>query len=545
MIYFDCLEVLGLTQTCDFWGSNINFRNVQNYTARGRVSGDPNSELIAPAWSNMSGLMSYSSGYMPIYAQGVLLGTGKITQLGFEGGTDVRNKLFTLDFQILKSGDLSNVTGSLYSGLDSGFQFFPYLNSLTESYQYSQNNNLTTEISRNLNFELEKTYTSQLSGAHLLGTYILGTLANLGIYSPPVPPQFSGIEGVVRGLSQSLDTINGSFSFSENISYQSGRAYVHEYQHSLDYNEGIATVTEQGTVQSTRRVSGTGSRMDFTISGWNETITGIFPRVSGVFSRWQDQFQNSGCPLSAEPYTRGLTKDYSRGLLSYDFIYNNDPSYKSGIFHSYEQTLSLNDLGWIEVGVNGNIRAKTTGNITGLTTFYRNQVAPNITGYARTAYTGSVNFFKSPYCSGGYTGNLSPLNSEESYTDLPATIDYDFNFTDDPSYTTGIFRRIKNTISNQEVVPIVNIFRMVNDKELPQNSFQSRLGLLTNNIEIIGTTGASLAQYKSAASGRLVVPTGNYWMVENSYNFSPSVNKFSMSVGYNYEGYRAINDFNI
>jgi len=545
---FECLEILGLTQQCDFWGDNINYRNVQNFTVRGRVSGDRNAALIAPAWSGMSGLMTYSSGYLPIYAQGIFLGTGKFTQLQFAGGTDVRDKIFTAGFQILKSGDLSNVTGSTYVGLSGAFEFFPYLNSMTESYQYSQQNNLTTEFTRDINLALEKGYINQVTGVHQILSGVLGSMANLGIYFNPIPTHLSGVEGVTRSINKAVDIINGTLSYSETFNYQSGRSYVHEYQHSLSYEEGIATVSEQGSVQGNRRTSGTGDRMQYTNSGWASASTGIFTRVSGVFTRWQDQFQNSGCPLDTQPMERNITRDYSRGLISYNYSYNNDPAYKSGFYHSYEQSLTINDLGWIDVSINGILNTRqidVSGALSNLNTHYKTTIYPQVSGYAFSGYSGSINFFKNPYCYGGYSGSLSLLNSKETYANRPAKIEYNFNFTDDPSYfPTGKFSKIKNTISNQEVTALVNTFRIVNFKELPQNSYQSNLGLITNNIEIVGS-GATLAEYKTAASGRLVIPSGENWMVQNTYNFSPLKNTFSMSVGYNYAGYRGINDFAI
>jgi len=494
--------------------------------------------------------MAYSSGYLPIYTQGVFLGSGKITQMSFEGGTDVRYKPFSIGFEILKSGDLSAVTGELYTGISQIYNFLPFFNGFSETCEYSQTNNLTTDFTRNISFGFEKGYMNQITGAHMASVKILSCLTELGVYSPLPPPQYSGVEGMLNSVYQTIDTINGNFSYSEAYSYQSGLPWIHEYQNSLQYDEGVTTVSEQGTIKATQRFSGYGDRIAYANSGWSVIEPQIYPRVYNVFDRWYDQFQYAtGCLLDSEPAQKNLTKDYARGLISYDYSYNNDAASNSGFYNSYEQSLTLNNDGWIDVQVNGELRARQTspsGALDYLTLQYTGSIRPQISGYAEIAYSNSENYFKSPFCSTGYLGVLALLNTEETYGDLPARISYGYSFTDDPSYiTTGIFRRIKNRISNQEVTPLVNTFRIVNYLELPQNSYQSNLGVLSNSIEIIGTTGAALSQYKSAASGRLVVPTGIYWMISNTYEYSPLENRFAMNVAYNYEGYRAINDYNL
>lgn len=545
----DCVEILGLTQTCDFWGDSINYRNVQNYSARARVSGDRNLLSVVPSWSNQSGIMALSSGYMPIYVQGVFLGSGKLTQIQFDGGIDLNYRPFSVNFEILKSGDLSYVTGELYTGITNVFEFLPYLNSLTEECQYSQSNNKTVDFSRDITFDLEKGYINQITGAHTLSVGILSCLTELGVYTPLPPPHYSGVEGMVKNISQKIDTINGNFSYSEAYSYQSGVPWVHEYQHSLEYGtEGITNISEQGTIQSNRRINGTGERIYYAIVGWDLIETGIYTRITGVFNRWSDQFQSgAGCPIGPFPYEKSFTKDYPRGLISYNYSYNNDPAAESGYYNSYEQSISLSNDGWIEVQVNGDLRSRQnnlTGALSGLYNIYTEEIRPQIPNYAYNAYSSSVDFFKSPFCPSGYLGSLALLGSEETYTEVPAEISYNFDYTDDPSYiSTGVFRKIKNTLSNQEVTPLVNIFRIANYLELPQNSFQSNLGVLTNNIEIIGDSGVSISQYKSAASGRIITPTGNFWMTDNTYQFNPVNNEFSMNVSYNYEGFRSINDY--
>ncbi len=538
----NCVELFGLNQTYEFFGDAINYRNVQNYSAKARFDGSIDNTSIYPVWTGVAGLLAQVTGVIPIYTQGVFLGSGKITSFSAQDGADVTDKPFSINFEILKSGDLSNFTGA---GLTGTYSYLPYLNSLEESIQYTQNNLATTDYTRNISFGIEKGYFNQISGAKIVSSSLLSGLVQLGVYSPLQPPHYSGASGMFTSRSQSIDTINGNFSYSEAYSYQPGIQWVHEYQHSLQYDNGISTVSEQGTIQANRR--GT-RRIDYAISGWNVVNTGIYSRVTGVFGRWNMEFQStSGCFLDSIPSDKSFTEDFAKGNISYNYSYNNDPSSNGSYYNSYQQTISENQNGWLETQINGSLRyknPKTTGALAALNLIYTGAIRPQIQNYVQDFGNNSLFFFGTTGCY--YAGVSTLSNSNETYIDIPTEIDYDFSYTNDPTYiSTGSFRKIKNTLSNQEVTALTNIFRIVNYLELPQNSFQSNMGILSNKIEIIGSSGVSIDSYKSTATGRLVTPTGNYWMTANSYNFNPFGYEFSMDVQYAYEGYRAINDFNI
>lgn len=547
----DCAEVLGLNQTCDFWGDSINYRNVQDYTAKIRLSGDPANNSIIPAWNNMSGALSYSSGVHAIYCQGVFLGSGKVTNLSFEGGIDVNYKDYSIGFQILKSGDLTSMsTGfATYIGINSIREYLPYLNSLTESCQYSQSNNLTIDFDRSISFDFEKGFGSQITGANTIASRILSGLAYLGVYIPLPPPQYTGAFGLRKSKREVVDTINGNFSYDESYSYQEGLSWVHEYSNSLNNGaDGITNVSEQGTIQATQGDNEAEDRTAYANSGWAVIQPAIFPRCKSFFNLWEGVFQVSGgCALDSTPYEKSLSKDYSRGILSYNYSYNNDATSNSGYYNSYEQSVSINDLGWVDVSVGGQVRLKTTnptGDMDILYPIYTGSIRPAISGYANSIYLSSATYLKSPFCPSVSYSPLSLLNSTESFSEVPAIISYDYSYSDDPSYiSSGPFRKIKNTLTNQEVTSLVNIFKVVNYLELPQNSYQSNLGILTNNIEMVGTSGVSIGDYKIAALNRVIIPSGEYWITSETYNFNPLSYLFSMNVQFAYEGYRAINNY--
>ena len=543
--FLDCAEVLGFSQRCDFWGDAINYRNVEDYTARARFK--TYLGLAAPLWSGISGLTPYITGdYFQIYANGVNLGSGKITSFSSEGGQDISNKLYNVGFQILKTGDLAFLTGQLFSGYAGNTSFFPFLNSFTESFDYSQDHNRTVNFNRNLDINFERGFTNTLSGANGIQTALLGTLTDFGIYHPIQPGQYFSGQGIKQS-SSSLDEINGTYSYGESYSYQSGTPYTWDYSHNLTYSEnGISTVAENGKILATRRNTTGDSKINYALLGWATVETGIFSRVSGIYSRWSGVY-DSTCEFLNDPIEKSVSKNYFEGSVSYGYSYSNDPANQSGYYWSYEDQISQSQDGWAEVSENGSLRTKeyTTTGIE-LLISAMSGVESGITGRANSVYSSSSSFFKNAVCTTGYTGYLVETNNQKSYTERPISIDYSYNFTDDPSFIgSGTIRRVKSTYSDTKPVHMANNFLILNSEELVQGSNQSTLGVLSNRVEIIGTPGVIIPAYYARAIQEMRIPSGVSFISDEKFSFDPFSYSFSFNRDYTYSKYRQINDYKV
>lgn len=540
----DCAEILGHSQNCEFWGDAFNWRNVQNYTTRARFKTKTDSAY--PLWSGISGLMPIVTGdYFAVYLNGVSVGSGKVTSFSSQGGQDISNKLYDVDFQVLATGDLSYMTGKYYSGLSGMFSFLPYLNSLNETFEYSQEHNKTVNFNRSLDINFERGFVDTLTGASGIKNTILGTLADFGIYHPLQPSQFFSREGI-RQESSRLDQINNSYSWSENYQYQSGLPYTWDYSHNLSFDEnGVSNITEAGKVLSTRRLA-SGQKIDYANSGWAVVQTGIFGRVSGFYSSWSGVL-NSNCSIGNDPVEKSVSRNKYEGSVSYSYAYNNDFSNYSGAFWSYENEISRDQEGYTEVTEQGNIRAKRseTGQMPFLISFYSG-VATGVTGRVINLYNNTSGFFKNPSCSTGYIGSLTETLQEKTFINRPAEISYNFNFSDDPSlFSTGVFRKVKVNYSDNQPVHLTNFFNIINSEELAQGSFQSTLGVLSTEVEIVGDEGVSISGYLSRARAEARVPSGVSFISNEQYSFDPFSRTFGWNRDYTYSKYRGLNEYNI
>ena len=538
----DCSEVLGLTQRCDFWGETINYRNVQEYSAKARFR--TKSGISKPLWNSLSGQKPYITGdYFAILVNGVDLGSGKVTSFSSEGGQDVSSRLFDVAFQILKTGDLGFMTGSLFTGLAQSYSIFPYLNNLSEKFEYSQENNKTINYSHSLDIDFERGLIDRLSGVSGLKTSVLNTLVDFGIYYPIQPNQYKSGNGIKR-LSETFDEINGSYSYEEEYSYQSGLSYIWDYNHSLSFSQdGLTSMSEDGKITASQR---TGEKIEFALSGWNSIQTGIFARLTTASSRWSGdigfypQFVN-------DPVEKKVTKNYYEGSVSYGYSYSSDLSNQSGFNWSYENSISLDQEGYTSVSEDGSLYSKKydVGEMDFLLLKFKN-VCSGVTGRANSLYDSTSLFFKNAVCVTGTTGLLVETNTDRTFVERPPKIDYSYQFSDDPSFfSNGEFKKVKRTVSNTSPVHIANTFNIINDAEIVQGSFQSTLGTLSNSIEIIGKKDTTISSYYNRAISEVLVPSGTYFISNENYTYDPFTYIFNFNRDYSYSKYRSLNDYQV
>lgn len=570
-------ESLSLVRENDIWGDLFNYRNRDIYTVRGRLLGDYSLESITQVWAGMSGMIRNVTGnYIPFSINGLTVGTGRIKSLNFEPSTDVRDKKYNLTFEVLKTGNLYNLTGSGYESLQLYLSDFgPYFNSLSETYGLSQSNSDTINFTHDVNLDFDSQFSdffaARYSGASLTAANLFNSLSNIASFIPTDidyfsffvdsdQNPFSNSEGDYYGImfgslvgadrikykSETFDVINGKYSFSERYSYQTGLYYVHEYNHSLNYGEnGVTDVSENGFVKATARV-GTGERIYYANVGFSGVELGIYSRVTGIYQRWNDLYSTGGCPIVNFPTQKSISRNYPAGQIDYSYSYTNNPAQKSGYSWSYENSVNLQSDGYLSLSENGSLEGalgQKTGNFPIVSGAWYGMVKSGIPARINSLYNSTSGFFQQ-VC--GYSGTPTVINSEESFNEYRGAISYSYEFTDDPSYfPTGNFVRIKATFSDNKPVHLVNFLNIVNFQELAQGSLQSTLGTYSNNIQIIGRSGVAISTYLAAATANIQVPSGMLYSLPPNYTFSPNSREFNYQQDYIYTKYRNINDHEI
>ncbi len=155
MIDFQNADLLSLSSSNSFLGDGI-FRigRIANLTIEGNVLDLTNSAGVSGVLSGVQNLIYSSQDWQPVVLNGINFGSGKVNSWSFDAGTYVRSTRYTCQIQIFDSGNLYNMTGSYYSGLQSLFNNPATLTPLIRDLQETFNFNVSRENEYNYDYNV-------------------------------------------------------------------------------------------------------------------------------------------------------------------------------------------------------------------------------------------------------------------------------------------------------------------------------------------------------------------------------------------------------
>lgn len=556
-ITFSCAELLGLDHQCNFWGDAFNYSNTHTLSIKGRVTGSY--ENVSGVWEGMSGLIAYTSGNRLITINGVDIGSGRITALSFDQGTDVGFKTYSATLEIPRhagSGMYSGsgylpATGTFYNS--NGANIVSFFTSNTGKYIKNFSQSSSTEVvgsgkfnkNKEISFSLDKAiyddfgvspnvYAARMMEA-AQNSY--GDIEILTAFHPDYYKNGSGISYT----SQNYDTDNYVYSFSERFNFETGLPYIWSYNHSLNLADSIISVEEKGTITSSQL---SGFKMATASGGWNTVQTGIFGRVSGLYVAYTGSIGYSGgCGLFNQPERSSLSRDSYVGRIDYAQTYSNSPFTSSGYSFSYTDEVSVDEAGYITVSENGQLKAFRNIRPSGFNLVYTGFLQRSGEIYSRITglYAASTGALRSCHVSGG----LNFDSSKNVFREYDAEISYDWSYSDNPNLQqTALFYRVDSTTSNELPTHIHNYFPISYSTIIAQAASQSTRGVFTNSISMIGKENTKLNDFVTGARSYIQKPSGtDIYATDYSYEYNPLENTFSMDLVYNYTLHRAAADY--
>lgn len=550
VLQISCAELLGINYKNNFFGNIFNYSATEVLSIKGRIDNIGNNDTVSGVWSGMSDYLSSSQYYDSVIINGINIGTGHVISYNFNSGPDVQSKPYSLSIEIPRTGNLFNASVSGYEDIYQIRGIFEsgYIQNINEDYSFINEKSGHYTSSKNLSFSIDSGVgVNRITLAQIIASGLFQQSVTLPILLQEYPDFYSEKESN-RIINESYDEINGNYSFTETIKYQSGLSWLWNYVHSFNIDRGgISTVTENGNIQSARLSnSGSTNKFDYALSGWASVSTGIWPRVSGFYYAHSGiHGAYTGCPLISSPQNKQTTKNKCAGIIDYSYQYTNSPNFYSGYTYSIEQSISYDSDRYAIISENGNIQGLLQNRedrfdyISGI---YFNEIKPAISGHISNIYYNSFSLMS--------TGCLEPrplalISTEESFSEWEGNIDYNFSYSENPDYiNSNLFFKITQTVDDQRPVHLVNYFEIVNDQSLPQRSNQSTLGKLQNNITIIGKSGTALNSYITAATSRVITPTGksDVHITDCNYSLDPFRNEFHFDLSYAYSRYREITD---
>jgi hypothetical protein len=314
MITFNNAALLSYSHSPKFLGDNFVYSIEKNLTVRGTIADFYNTSGVSGVSSGIYDIINLARVSDDIVLNGVNFGSGYIRNINVDEGSWVRRGEYTADILILSTGNLYNMTGSYFTGLQN-FTGLP----IHLMNDFSENFSLSLDSSNNYNYQHDVSFGFEnaliYGGADLLAKQIAS-----GIIGKEVP--FNLISGNSNFLSgkkyyeESYDIINKKFSFSESLTKNiSGDIADVNFSYSLRRDEnGITEVTESADISANQTPKFTTLKQK------------LYELKIGSYQRSQDFYSNYlPGSLNNFPLNQGYGVDRFNGSMTFETVYTDNP----------------------------------------------------------------------------------------------------------------------------------------------------------------------------------------------------------------------------
>lgn len=506
---FPNVSLLGYSQDSRFFDAGFQYASFRRITIAGSANDLPSVFGITGTWSGSQGMLNTvlnNHDYEALSLNGVDFGSGRIENLSFDGGTDVKTKGYTASLVVYDSGNLFNLTGYYYSGVN--LSNASLLNSFSETYAFNKklNGGYSYTHSANVQFVSGAQHLNTVQAAQNVAISLF-TGSNLGL---AFYPGYTNTQGK-RYVQESYDLINGACQFQETFDFDNDNgAYSAVQTVSVRRDEnGVTTATEQGTIRGIQNPN-----YQFALNALATEMTGSYYRCSGA----ANLYLPSGAILITSPTIQGRTIDIFNNNIGYTVSFDNSPTNQQTYFWDYTQQTNLqNGIGTVEE--QGNVQGRGVNT----TTAFNNAQA----GYAtvKAGIAGRVTtLFSSTF--GSSTNYLE--NKQESYAPVRGNVGYSYLYSNDPSLIANAGIRRKNvTVSYDVPVYSYNKVDVFNLREIIQDNKQGTLGAQTVTVAMEGDKTVTLSTFLSSAVTSINAnkPAGlNVWVGDADYAYTPNQN---------------------
>jgi len=537
MISIECAELLSFDQNLVSLGDVLSYRKEKNYSVKGRLTDYQNFSGVSGITNQINSQVSYLKDYEPIFLNGQLFGSGYITNIDYDQGVDVRDKKYSISFIVCEKLDLFNVYGEYYSGV-SGIQAedIHFLQNFSESWDFNKGADQTFEYSRSLNLSLESgVETNPTQTAKNIADIIFGNGMNISDLEVFYPSYYSSGN---RIYSESYDTINFAYTFSEKFAFQSGDPFIWKYAHSLTKENNSTVVTEKGSILAATR-----PKITSALIGYDGSIVGTFSRCSGVLSNY-NFVDDIGCPLINSPVNQSVSFNEFVGMIDYDVTYSNDNSISTGCITRITHNVSNSSTSAAVISEKVEIKGL------GKRTYPDNQKYTNAKNCYQSMLTNSgariANIVSGAgqLCCSGFVPIKFSINDSES----EGQISYSRDYSCDNAYKVpDPFTEVRHSISVNEGVALHQTFKILGfGEEIVGGcrSGNSSLSEISTSVNILSTGTPSLNDFLDLGYDYLEKPeSGRCGFINDaSYSFSSVDKRFNLKVSYNYVKHKELFD---
>lgn len=506
-LVFPNVSVLGITQDSRFFDAGFQYSSFRKLSIGGLVIDLTETFGITGVWTGVEGVLPTirnNQNYQPLILNGINFGSGRIQNITFSPGTDVRTKEYTADIIVFSSGNLFNFTGLYYSGIDTSQ--FQYLQQFSEDYSFEKklNGGYSYSHDATIQFTSGVGQLNSISAAQALARTLF-TGSNLGF---AFYPGFTNKQGK-RYITESYDLINNVCTFGETFDFNNNNgAYSAIYSTSIELNQdGILSATEDGLIQGIENPNWQNA-----LSAIAVEMTGSYYRCSGAANYYFSGYNI----LVPTPISQGRAFDIFSNNISYSVSFNNAPdNYRTYYWNYNLQADKKDDI--TTVTEQGTVIGRGPNPTTSFTNAQNGFVVVSggiptrTTAVFQGAYSPSTNYLE---------------QKQQSYSPIQGKIDYSYVYSNDPTLVSnnGI-RRVQVKEDENKPVYSYNKINILNYAEIIQNDYQSTQG--SNTIEISFESDRTVPLSTMVASGVAIInsriPAGSdRYVGDASYSFDPN-----------------------
>lgn len=518
---FPNASLLGLTQESRFFDAGFNYSQTKRLTINGLVSSFSSTFGITGVWTGAEGMINTvknNPNFQPLVVNGVSFGSGRIQSYAFAPGLDVKLKTYTAELVVFETGNLFNLTGSYYSGIDSSS--FQYLQRFDEDFNFNRKENGGYGYTHNASVQFNSGVgnLNAIQSAQVLAKTLF-TGANLGFafYSG-----FTNKQGK-RFYRESYNLIDNGCSFDETFDFDSNSgSYSVTRTNRYDINDaGIITINENAQIAGI--VSPT---FQSALAAVNTEMVGAYDRCNALFTLYAPA---NAFTLITSPVVQSRTFDLFQNSFAYTLSFSNDITNSGLYFWNYSQQITYAD----EVA-----RLSENGSILGRGRNYTESYNNAVSGFVilnASAPGRASNFYAQNV---GSSANVFLDTQERRYSPFKGEIDYTYNYSNEVLVAaTGGVKRIDIVTQDSSPNYLYSAYNIVNYKEIIQDGQNATVGRYSLNLNMIGVKSIGLDTYlenaKTAINAR--IPTGqDAYITEASYSYNPNDNQVGVIVGWNY-----------
>ena len=487
MASFTNAQVLGISASSQFLGDRTaRLRTVKSIEIEGFIDSRSNTDLQGVSQTQstidtlVSSLNSPSTVTEEILVNSINFGTGKIVSVNFPaaaGGVKENQILvgnYSASLEVYDSGDiaaLNEATDNL-SIPDTNF-----LEEFSENFSASLGDDETYEFSHDLSLR----YISGLQPDGAGGTEIINPISAAKTLAQSAFNQtLTSFNFILGGAGYDYDSVakkyynetydleNGTANYQKRFSLfkTDGTTYSAQITNALEMGEdGIIKVTENGEIQG--RANDQSTLIARAKAGANTEIGNSFTRCSTAYTAYKSYLDTPASlpwliantsTLRNQSLSTSKTINANNGTVSYSVEYTDDKNIESVSlikdrtidFSKNGNICSVSEKGTITaVGVSKGGPATISASLSNLPTI--SEVKTRCTNvYTKNRQTGTLKKIKA---SSSFAGLTHEPNSGSNLGGK--TLDYTYNFTDDPEiFEAGTFSKKK--IKSNDSMGVVN-----------------------------------------------------------------------------------------